>query len=209
MKNNFDINVLSGNILPVMETFQTIQGEGYFKGTSAYFIRIGGCNVGCHWCDIKESWDYNNYNFQNVYDIVNSINSKPKIVVVTGGEPLMWNMSPLTKILNDKDFKTHLETSGAYPVTGNWDWFCLSPKKNKKPCTDSFKIANELKVIIYNKSDFEFAKQMSREVSLDCKLFLQPEWSKREKMMPYIVDFVLKNEKWRVSLQTHKYMNIP
>ena len=131
MKNNFDINVLSGNLLPVMETFQTIQGEGYFKGSSAYFIRIGGCDVGCHWCDIKESWDYNNYNFQNVNDIVNKINSKSKIVVITGGEPLMWNMSALTTILNNKDFKTHLETSGAYPLTGNWDWVCLSPKKTK------------------------------------------------------------------------------
>ena len=121
----------------------------------------------------------------------------------------MWNMSPLTKSLKKKNFKIHIETSGSHQVTGNWDWFCLSPKKNKKPCIDSFKIANELKVIIYNKSDFEFAEQMARKVNLDCKLFLQPEWSKRKKIMPFIVDFILKNDKWRVSLQTHKYMNIP
>ena len=209
MKNNFDINVLSGNLLPVMETFQTIQGEGYFRGTSAYFIRIGGCDVGCHWCDIKQSWDHSNYNFQDVNEIVDNIKSNSKIVVVTGGEPLMWNMNPLTKSLKNKNFKIHLETSGAYKSTGHWDWYCLSPKKNKKPFTDSFKIANELKIIIYNKSDFEFAEQMSRQVNSACKLFLQPEWSRREKMMPFIVDFILKNDKWMVSLQTHKYMNIP
>ena len=209
MKNNFEINASSGNLLPVMETFQTIQGEGYFRGTSAYFIRIGGCDVGCHWCDIKESWDHNNYNFQNINQIVDNIKSKSKIVVVTGGEPLMWNMKLLTKRLKNKNFKTHLETSGAYQNTGHWDWYCLSPKKNKKPCIDSFKLANELKVIVYNKSDFEFAEEMSREVNSNCKLFLQPEWSRREKMMPFIVDFILKNDKWMVSLQTHKYMNIP
>ena len=198
-----------GIMLPLMEEFYTIQGEGFHKGTAAYFIRIGGCDVGCHWCDVKESWDAEVHPPTHVGQIVENAVKYSKTVVVTGGEPLTWNMTELTEGLKKKDCSIHIETSGAYDLTGSWDWICLSPKKIKLPKPGIYPLANELKVIIFNKHDFKFAEEQAAEVSEDCILYLQPEWSNREKMMPLIVDYVMKNPKWKVSLQTHKYLNIP
>jgi organic radical activating enzyme len=192
-----------------MEAFYTIQGEGYHKGSAAYFIRIGGCDVGCHWCDVKESWDANLHPPTSIIKITEEAIKLSKTIVITGGEPLMWNMGPLTNLLKKNGIQIHLETSGAYKITGHWDWFCLSPKKNKEPNVSAYEIADELKIIVYNKNDFKFAEIQANKVSDDCKLYLQPEWSKREKIMPEIVDYVMKNTKWKVSLQTHKYLNIP
>jgi len=198
-----------GEMLPLMEEFYTIQGEGFHTGTAAYFIRIGGCDVGCHWCDVKESWSAALHPPTNTDVIVENAKKYADTVVVTGGEPLTWDMTLLTQKLKDKNLKVHIETSGAYPVSGTWDWFCLSPKKNKLPVDDAYSIANELKVIIYNKYDFIFAEEQAAKVNSNAILFLQPEWSKKEEMTPMIVDYVMKNPKWRVSLQTHKYLNIP
>ncbi len=196
--------------LPLMEAFHTIQGEGYFQGKSAYFIRLGGCDVGCHWCDVKESWDVSRYPKIKVSNMVAEAATFPaNIVVVTGGEPLMHDLDGLTDELKSYRFQTHLETSGAYPVTGSWDWICFSPKKFKKPHRDIYKVANELKVVIYNKSDFDWAEKHASQVNKNCRLYLQPEWSKREMMIPQIVDYIKKYPKWRISLQLHKYMNIP
>ena len=196
--------------LPLMEAFHTIQGEGYHQGKSAYFIRLGGCDVGCHWCDVKESWDASLYPKIKVNNIVSEAATRPaNIVVVTGGEPLMYDLSLLTDELKSYRFQTHLETSGVYPVTGSWDWICFSPKKFKSPLPDIYKSANELKVVIYNKSDFTWAEQHASLINKGCKLYLQPEWSKREVMMPQIIDYIKKNPKWSISLQIHKYMNIP
>lgn len=203
------IAVDKGEMLPLMEEFYTIQGEGYHTGTAAYFIRIGGCDVGCHWCDVKESWNAALHPPTHTNDIVENAKKYAETVVVTGGEPLMWDMSILTTILKNQNLKVHIETSGAYNVTGNWDWFCLSPKKNKLPVDEAYAIANELKVIIYNKHDFIFAEEQAAKVNANAILFLQPEWSKKEEMTPLIVDYVMNNPKWRVSLQTHKYLNIP
>lgn len=198
-----------GFMLPLMEAFYTIQGEGFHKGTAAYFVRIGGCDVGCHWCDVKESWNPALHPLTAVETMVNKALIYSKTVVVTGGEPLMWSMKPLTEQFHSKGVKVHLETSGAYRLTGEWDWICLSPKKNKPPLPEVYLKANELKVIIYNKSDFEFAEQHAGLVSEGCKLYLQPEWSRRDKVIPLIVEYVMNNPKWAVSLQTHKYLNIP
>jgi organic radical activating enzyme len=198
-----------GEMLPLMEEFYTIQGEGYHTGTAAYFIRIGGCDVGCHWCDVKESWNAALHPPTNTNIIVENAKKYADTVVVTGGEPLTWDMTLLTQKLKDNNLKAHIETSGAYPVTGTWDWFCLSPKKNKLPVDDAYAIANELKVIVYNKHDFIFAEEQAVKVNNNAILFLQPEWSKKEEMTPLIVDYVMNNPKWRVSLQTHKYLNIP
>ena len=202
-------NVKSGKMLPLMEAFYTIQGEGYHKGSAAYFIRIGGCDVGCHWCDVKESWNAELHPPTSIKSIVEEAQRFSNTIVVTGGEPLMWNMSPLTKLLRDKGIKVHLETSGAYDISGNWDWFCLSPKKNKEPIELAYMIADELKIIVYNRSDLKYAENQSIKVNENCKLFLQPEWSNRNKVMPMMVDYVKKNPKWKISLQTHKYLNIP
>ena len=198
-----------GTMLPLMEAFYTIQGEGYHKGTAAYFIRVGGCDVGCHWCDVKESWNADIHPPTHIDQIVTNAAESSDTIVVTGGEPLTWNMKPLTSALKEKGLQTHIETSGAYPLTGIWDWICLSPKKNKLPLQPIYKEAHELKVIVYNKHDFIFAEEQAQKVSEDCMLYMQPEWSVREKVMPLIVDYVMKNPKWRVSLQTHKYLNIP
>jgi 7-carboxy-7-deazaguanine synthase len=208
MKNEIKKDLVNGNLLPLMESFYTIQGEGYHKGSAAYFIRIGGCDIGCHWCDIKESWDFEKFPLVNVESIVNKAKKNSSKVVITGGEPLIYNMNPLTKKLKKLNISTHLETSGAYKLTGYWDWICLSPKKNKLPLNKIYSIANELKVIIYNKNDFLFAENLAKNINTNFKLFLQPEWGNREKVMPLIVDFILKNNNWRVSLQTHKYLNI-
>ncbi len=198
-----------GEMLPLMEEFYTIQGEGYYKGTAAYFVRIGGCDVGCHWCDVKESWNADLHPPTDTNLIVEKALQYSKVVVVTGGEPLTWDMTLLTKGLKNKGAQTHIETSGAYPLTGEWDWICLSPKKVKLPQPEIYKETNELKCIVYNKSDFAFAEDQASKVSDKCILYLQPEWSVRDKVIPMIVDYVMKNPKWKVSLQTHKYLNIP
>ena len=203
------IRIKKGTLLPLMEAFYTLQGEGYHKGSAAFFIRIGGCDVGCHWCDVKESWDANLHPPTPIEHIVTQAKQYSDTVVVTGGEPLMWNMDPLCKALHGLGMQVHIETSGAYALTGTWDWFCLSPKKNKRPLQAAYDYADELKVIIYNKDDFKFAEEQATQVAPSCKLFLQPEWSRREKVMPLIVDYVLANPKWKASLQTHKYLNIP
>jgi organic radical activating enzyme len=201
--------VNQGVYLPLMEAFYTLQGEGYHKGSAAYFIRIGGCDVGCHWCDVKESWDAEKHPPTRIESIVQEAKKWSNTVVVTGGEPLMWPMSPLTTELKSKGIITHIETSGAYNLSGAWDWFCLSPKKTKLPTPEAYKAADELKMIIHNQNDFKFAEEQAALVGEDCILFLQPEWSKREQMMPEMVNYVLKNPRWKVSLQTHKYLNIP
>ena len=198
-----------GKMLPLMEEFYTIQGEGYHTGKAAYFIRVGGCDVGCHWCDVKESWNAEVHPPTHVNTIVNHAKKYSDTVVITGGEPLMWSMNYLTSELHKQGIKTHIETSGAYSFSGVWDWFCLSPKKTKLPLEEVYKEANELKMIIFNKSDFKFAEEQAAKVGVNCELFLQPEWSKKEKMTELIVAYVMKNPKWKISLQTHKYLNIP
>ena len=207
-KDTMDL-VEQGLMLPLMEEFYTIQGEGYHKGAAAYFVRIGGCDVGCHWCDVKESWNAALHPPTAIESIVKNASKYSDTIVITGGEPLTWNMTPLTQGLKAKNLKIHIETSGAYPLTGAWDWVCLSPKKVKLPIGNIHEKANELKMIIYNKSDFEFAEEHAKKVNGQCMLYLQPEWSVREKVMPLIVDYVMQNPKWKVSLQTHKYLKIP
>ena len=202
--------VAEGLMLPLMEAFYTIQGEGYHSGKSAFFLRIGGCDVGCHWCDVKESWNADLHPPTEIYKMIDQILAYPaKTVVITGGEPLMWNMQPLTDSLHNKGMSVHIETSGAYPLSGDFDWICLSPKKNNPPKEAIIPKANELKVIIHNRNDFKWAEQFVSQCSSDCKLYLQPEWSKAKEMMPEIVDYVMNNPKWNISLQSHKYMNIP
>tara|TARA_R110002020_G_scaffold95305_8_gene228697 strand:+ start:1152 stop:1784 length:633 start_codon:yes stop_codon:yes gene_type:complete len=198
-----------GELLPLMEEFYTIQGEGFHTGTAAYFIRLGGCDVGCHWCDVKESWDAAIHPPTEASIIVEHAAKYSNTVVVTGGEPLMWDMSHLTGLLKEKGLKVHIETSGAYNLSGKWDWICLSPKKRMLPKPEVYSKAHELKVVIFNKSDFAFAEEHAAKVNENCELYLQPEWSVREKMTPLIVDYVMSNPKWKVSLQTHKYLNIP
>lgn len=209
MQKEIKEQVNKGMMLPLMEEFYTIQGEGFHKGTAAYFIRVGGCDVGCHWCDVKESWNPESHPPTAIKTIAQNANKYSKTIVITGGEPLTWDMGPLTSLLKQKGMSTHIETSGAYPLSGTWDWICLSPKKMKLPTQQVYKAAHELKVIIYNKNDFKFAEEQATNVGEDCILYLQPEWSKRETMIPLIVDYVMANPKWMVSLQTHKYLNIP
>ncbi|MGY0426694.1 MAG: 7-carboxy-7-deazaguanine synthase QueE [Polaribacter sp.] len=207
-KNTKDL-IEKGMMLPLMEEFYTVQGEGFHTGTAAYFIRVGGCDVGCHWCDVKESWNADLHPPTLADTIVENAKEFAKTVVITGGEPLMWPMDYITNLLQKNNIKTHIETSGAYSFSGKWDWFCLSPKKTKLPLEEVYKETDELKIIIYNKSDFNFAEQQAAKVSKKCQLFLQPEWSKKEKMTEQIVKYVMKNPKWKISLQTHKYLNIP
>ena len=209
MKEDVQEQVNLGQMLPLMEEFYTIQGEGFHKGTAAYFIRVGGCDVGCHWCDVKESWNAKLHPPTRIDTIADNAEKYSNTIVITGGEPLTWNMSPLTESLKSKGMQVHIETSGAYPLTGIWDWICLSPKKIKLPTEEVYKVANELKVIVFNNDDFKFAEEQAAKVNDDCILYLQPEWSKREKMIPVMVDYVMNNPKWKVSLQTHKYLNIP
>ncbi len=196
-------------MLPLMEDFYTIQGEGAHTGKAAYFVRIGGCDVGCHWCDVKESWDSDLHPPTSADIIVDKVVQYSDTVVITGGEPLTWNMDYLTSKLKDRGIKTHIESSGAYKLSGKWDWICLSPKKTKLPHESVYPAAHELKVIIHNKNDFKFAEEQAQKVSKDCWLYLQPEWSVKDKMTPLIVDYVMNNPKWKISLQTHKYLNIP
>ena len=195
---------------PLMEEFYTIQGEGYNSGRAAYFFRLAGCDVGCVWCDVKESWDAGLHQIENFDNMLQRvINSNAENVVITGGEPMMYNLSELTKLFKKNNLKVWLETSGAYKITGDWDWICVSPKKFKSPIDESLQIANELKVVVYNKSDFKWAEEHALKVSSECILFLQPEYSKFDKMMPLIIDYVKENPKWRISLQTHKIINVP
>jgi len=244
MLKETEILIGKGEMLPLMEEFYTIQGEGYHTGKAAYFIRVGGCDVGCHWCDVKESWNADLHPPTLTDEIVKKAKQFANTVVITGGEPLMWNMDyitkklsdanlkvhietsgayqlsgqyePLmwnmdyiTKKLSDANLKVHIETSGAYQLSGQYDWICLSPKKNKLPLQEVYQSAHELKVIVFNKHDFKFAEEQAAQVGKDCELYLQPEWSNREKMTPMIVDYVMEHPQWKISLQTHKYLNIP
>lgn len=209
MKQEVQELIDQGKMLPLMEEFYTIQGEGFHTGKAAYFIRVGGCDVGCHWCDVKESWNADLHPPTLADQIVSNAKKYSDTVVITGGEPLMWSMDYLTETLQTQGIKTHIETSGAYAYSGKWDWFCLSPKKTKLPLEEVYGKADELKMIIHNKNDFKFAEEQAAKVGENCELFLQPEWSKKEKMTPLIVDYVMENPKWKVSLQTHKYLNIP
>jgi len=196
--------------LPVMESFYTLQGEGYHKGKAAYFIRLGGCDVGCVWCDVKESWDASKHPHQSVGQMVAGAAAHPgRLAVITGGEPLMHNLDELTTSLHEAGFQTNIETSGSSPLSGNWDWICLSPKKFKAPLPEILPQAHELKVIIFNKSDFAWAEKYAAQVSPSCKLYLQPEWDKRQQMTPLIVDYIKENPQWEFSIQMHKYINVP
>ena len=196
--------------LPIMEAFYTLQGEGFHSGKAAYFIRLGGCDVGCVWCDVKDSWDANAHPKVAVGELLNNAKDNPgALIVITGGEPLMYNLDNLTAVLQKENFKTNIETSGAHPLSGSWDWICFSPKKFKEPLPEFYEDAHELKIIVFNKSDFDFAEKHAEKVNKDCILYLQPEWDKREQMMPLIVDYIKENPKWRLSIQTHKYLDIP
>lgn len=196
--------------LPVMETFYSVQGEGFYSGTPAFFIRLGGCDVGCVWCDVKESWNANDHPQRKIADVVDeAAASGAEVVVITGGEPAIYNLDLLTTQLIDRGMKTHIETSGAYPLSGTWHWICFSPKKFKNPLPEIYQRASELKVVVFNKHDLTWAAEHADLVNPDCKLFLQPEWSKRDEVVPIIANFVRLDTRWRVSLQTHKYMNLP
>lgn len=193
----------------VMESFYSIQGEGYHVGKAAYFVRLAGCDIGCSWCDVKESWQSDNSTVQSTQEIVRVVkNSGTDRVIITGGEPTMYNLEPLTVALKEANIKTHLETSGVYIITGIWDWICISPKKFKKPLARELAKADELKVIIVNKSDFKWAESHLPSLKDSCKFFLQPEWDKSETVLDSISNYVKNFPKWRISLQTHKYMNI-
>jgi 7-carboxy-7-deazaguanine synthase len=207
--NISDAEILT-DTLPVMEAFYTVQGEGFHQGKAAYFIRLGGCDVGCVWCDVKESWDASQHPQISVGDIVHqALQSPGRLAVITGGEPLMHNLDLLTETLQNAGFQTNIETSGVYPATGVWNWICFSPKKFKAPHPSIFEQAHELKVIVYHKSDFDFAEKHAYHLHSDCKLYLQPEWNRSAQMLPEIIAYVKANPQWQISLQTHKYMNIP
>lgn len=200
----------SGEYLPIMEHFYTIQGEGANTGKPAYFIRIGGCDVGCHWCDVKESWNAEIHPLVPIKDLSSFLNEIPsKDIVITGGEPSLYNLTPLCNWLKNKNHNLFIETSGAYELSGTWDWICLSPKKTAPPVESIYQKANELKVIVFNKDDFKWAEEHAKKVGKDCKLYLQPEWSKMNQILSDVVDYVMRNPKWNISLQTHKFMHIP
>lgn len=193
-----------------MEIFYSLQGEGQHQGTPAIFLRLAGCDVGCHWCDVKESWTTEGYPQWTPLEIVDQISDyESKTIIVTGGEPAMYDLNLLTQALKKQGYQLHLETSGAYEITGEWDWICFSPKKFMRPVEDVFAKAHELKTIVYNKSDFKWGESFVGSLSPQCKLFFQPEWSKAEEMTPMIVDYIKANPKWNISLQTHKFLNIP
>jgi len=197
-----------GEHLPVMESFYSIQGEGFHQGKAAHFIRLAGCDVGCPWCDVKESWDQSNHAVQSVDDLVKTLGNQVEIVIVTGGEPTMHNLDPLSEAMADRKIALHLETSGTNSLTGNWDWICFSPKKYKQSLNEYYDTADELKVIVYNESDLAWAEDHAARVNSECKLFLQPEWSRESRMAPIIVDYIGENPQWRISLQIHKYLNV-
>lgn len=196
--------------LPVMEAFYTLQGEGAHQGRAAYFIRLGGCDVGCVWCDVKDSWDVTKHPLVSIDEIVSKAVSHPgRLAVVTGGEPLLHQLDALTDALHAAGFETNIETSGSSPLSGHWDWICLSPKKFKAPLDEVIVKAHELKVVVFNKHDFEWAEKYAALVNPSCKLFLQPEWDKAAEMTPLILHYIQANPQWRLSLQVHKYLNIP
>jgi len=200
----------SASVLPVMESFYTIQGEGFHQGRAAYFIRLGGCDVGCTWCDVKDSWDAGKHPLVPVDRLVQEVkNTATKLVVITGGEPLMHDLTELTKKLNEAGLETNIETSGSSPLSGSWDWICLSPKKFKAPLPEVVPHASELKIIVYNKTDFKWAETFAAQVSQACKLYLQPEWSKAAEITPLIVEYIKTNPQWELSLQIHKYIDVP
>jgi 7-carboxy-7-deazaguanine synthase len=204
------VSAHSKQTIPVMEHFYTLQGEGSYMGHAAYFIRLGGCDVGCVWCDVKESWDVNAHPLLMIDELVSEARAFPgRLAVITGGEPAMHNMSYLTEALQHNGFRTHIETSGVYPLTGQWDWICFSPKKFKAPHQSIYQQAHELKVVVYHPSDIAWAEEYAAKVAPFCKLFLQPEWSKSDTILPQIIEYVKNNPKWQISLQVHKYMNIP
>jgi organic radical activating enzyme len=196
--------------LPVMEHFYTLQGEGFHQGRAAYFIRLGGCDVGCVWCDVKDSWDAEKHPKIEITNLVAEVKkTSTELVVITGGEPLMHNLDELTAALKAAGLQTNIETSGAHSLSGNWDWICLSPKKFKAPLPDVVPHANELKVVVFNKSDFEWAEKYAALVAPSCKLYLQPEWDKAAQVTPLIIDYIKANPQWELSLQLHKYINVP
>ena len=196
--------------LPVMEHFYTIQGEGFHQGRAAYFIRLGGCDVGCVWCDVKDSWDASKHPLIAIDDLMSIVEKYPgRLVVITGGEPLMHDLTTLTEALKLKGFEINIETSGAYALSGTLDWICLSPKKFKSPLPEVVPYANELKVVIFNQSDFKWAEQYAVMVSPQCKLYLQPEWDKAAIVTPMIIEYIKQNPRWELSLQIHKYINVP
>ena len=195
---------------PVMESFYTIQGEGHYSGRAAYFIRMGGCDVGCVWCDVKESWEAGNHPDTSLETLLQGVNTTATdFVVITGGEPAMYAIDTLVTALQNSGKEVAIETSGCYPLDAKVDWYCFSPKKFKAPAEEAYHKANELKVVIFNKHDFKWAEEHAAKVNADCLLYLQPEWSKEEQMLPLIIEYVKENPKWKISLQTHKYMNIP
>lgn len=204
------ISEVATAVLPVMESFYTIQGEGYHQGRAAYFIRLAGCDVGCVWCDVKESWDEEKHPLKNISEIVSAAASHPgRLAVITGGEPLMHDCTALTSALHEAGFATNIETSGSSPLSGDWDWICLSPKKFKAPLPEIIPLANELKVVIFNKSDFAWAEKYAAQVSPRCKLYLQPEWEKSASITPLIIEYIKQNPQWELSLQIHKYIHVP
>lgn len=204
------MNTTSTNQLPLMEAFYTLQGEGFQSGRPAYFVRLGGCDVGCHWCDVKESWDAEKHPPVSLETILQKASEYPsKFIVVTGGEPLMYDLTELCELLKKNQFELAIETSGAYPFSGDWHWFCLSPKKNKATLEENYQHADELKVVIYNKSDFQWAEEHAARVGKNCKLYLQVEWSKRHQLTPLIIEYIKNNPKWNISVQTHKFLDIP
>lgn len=203
-------SVAAGLQLPLMEAFYTIQGEGRHTGHAAYFIRLGGCDVGCVWCDVKESWEAGKWPILPIETIVADALAFPgRLVVITGGEPLLYDLGPLTALLKAKGFSTHLETSGAHPFSGGFDWVCFSPKKFKAPHPSIYEVADELKVVVYHPSDLDFAAMHAAKVGEGCELRLQPEWSKTSLRLPELVDYIKSNPSWKISLQTHKFMDIP
>lgn len=201
---------MSNTTLPLMEHFYTLQGEGFHTGRAAYFLRLGGCDVGCVWCDVKESWDANSHPKIDINTMLQYIQeAKAEMAVITGGEPLLHNLNELTELLQSNHIETNIETSGSSPLSGSWDWICLSPKKFKEPLIEVIEKANELKIVVFNKSDFEWAEKYAALVNPNCKLYLQPEWDKSSLMLPQIIEYVKQNPKWKISLQTHKFLQIP
>jgi organic radical activating enzyme len=193
-----------------MEAFYTLQGEGYHQGRAAYFIRLGGCDVGCHWCDVKESWDAAIHPQREIRDLVAEAAGYPgRLAVITGGEPLLHDLTELTAELRAAEFETNIETSGVHPVSGTWDWVCFSPKKFKVPHESIYPAADELKVVVFHPSDLPFAEEHAARVRPDCRLFLQPEWSRQAQVLPLLIEYAKDNPRWRISLQVHKFMNIP
>ena len=193
-----------------MEMFYSLQGEGYHQGKAAYFIRLAGCDVGCVWCDVKDSWDASKHPVLSIEEIVSSALAHPaRLAIITGGEPLLYNLEAITTALKKAGFEVNIETSGSSPMSGNWDWVCLSPKKFKAPLDESIQAASELKVVIFNSHDFEWAETYAKQVAPNCKLYLQPEWDKSNQITPLVIEYIKANPRWELSAQLHKYIQVP